>query len=67
MEDKFFMRQIMEGKGPEMLELERSRDVTDAVVGSQTTPYQLQGVSSRGFQLERTAFGSSKPNLALWR
>lgn len=67
MKDKFLMRQIMEGKGPEMLALERSRELTDAVVGSQTTPYQLHGVSSRGFQLESAAFGSSNPNLALWR
>lgn len=57
----------MEGKGPERLELERSIERTEPVDESQTTPFHLQGVSSRGSQSERTAFGSSKPSLARWR
>lgn len=59
----------MEGKGPERLELERSREITEPAgeSESQTTPFHLHGVSSLGSQSERTPFGSSKPSLAIWR
>lgn len=66
MKDRFLRRQRREGKGPERLELERSRETTEAEE-SQTTPFHLHGVWSSGFQLERMALGSSKLSLACRR
>lgn len=64
---KFSRRQTTKGKGPEMLELERSSEVTEPVAESQTTPCHLHGEPSLGFQLESTPSGSSKPSFAWWR
>lgn len=46
-----------------MLVLERLSSVTVVFVESQRTPYQLQGVVSRGFHEESVESGSSKVSL----
>lgn len=52
MKVRFCRLQKWEGEGPERLELERSIEVTELVLGSQVIPYQLHGVSSWSFQVE---------------
>ena len=67
MEERFWRRQRSEGNGPAMLVLERSREWTELVVGSQETPNQEQGVSSRSFHERRAESGSSRESLTVWR
>ena len=67
MEVRLGRRQRREGKGPARLVLERSREETELEPASQVTPGHLQGVSSRSFQAESAASGSSRECLRLWR
>uniref|UniRef100_A0A2P2IQG3 Receptor protein kinase CLAVATA1 n=1 Tax=Rhizophora mucronata TaxID=61149 RepID=A0A2P2IQG3_RHIMU len=60
-------RQRKVGKGPESCELERSTELTRPVTGSQETPCQLHGVSSRSFHVERAPSGSERPSFTRWR
>lgn len=57
-------RQREVGKGPERSESGRLMEVTAAVRLLQRMPVQLQGVGSRGFQLEREFEGSERRSLA---
>lgn len=46
---------------------ERSSSVTEVLVESQRTPYQLQGVVSVGFHEDKRESGSSKVSLNWYR
>lgn len=66
-EVRFWRRQRRVGKGPARLELDKSMDVIELVVGSHLMPDHEHGLVSLSDHEERAESGSERESFICWR